>query len=244
MESNRIFITLNATFKNEEKCRVAMETIVNDAHAAYGVNSHFWFRSEDGKSLFVLEQYEDKKAVSKALKRFTTARVSFFKSIDVMNVNIYGSISSSSKLMFAALSPKYMDYYGGYSKDVAEIQEPGIKDFERKRILVALNAIFKDEEKCKAAMEGVVEEAYAEAGTKTHFWCKSKDGKSLFVLEQYEDEKALIEHIMANPPSRAAFIESVEVVDINVYGTVSDQAKQMLDPMNPKYMNYYGGYSK
>ena len=59
METNRIFVTLNGTFKDEEKCRVAMETIVKDAHAAYGVNSHFWCRSIDGKSLFVLEQYEE-----------------------------------------------------------------------------------------------------------------------------------------------------------------------------------------
>ena len=61
MEKNKIFVTLNGTFKDEEKCSVAMETIVKDAHAAYGVNSHFWFRSKDGKSLFVLEQYEDKR---------------------------------------------------------------------------------------------------------------------------------------------------------------------------------------
>ena len=58
-----------------------METIVKDAHAAYGVNSHFWFRSKDGKSLFVLEQYEDNKALSQAIRRFTTARISFFRSM-------------------------------------------------------------------------------------------------------------------------------------------------------------------
>ena len=40
-ENNKIFVRLNATFKNEEQCSVAMETIVNDAHAAFGVNSHF-----------------------------------------------------------------------------------------------------------------------------------------------------------------------------------------------------------
>ncbi len=244
MESDRIFITMNATFKDEEKCRVAMETIVTDAHAAYGVNSHFWFRSIDGKTLFVLEQYEDKKAVRKALRRFTMARLSFFKSIEVINVNIYGSISNSSKLMFAALSPQYMDYFGGYSKNVATNQEDGIKNFERNRILVAMNAHFKDEEKCKAAMKGIVEDAYAESGTNTHFWCKSKDGKSLFVLEQYADEKALLEHVMANPSSRAAFFESIEVIDVTVYGTVPEKIKDVFSPLKPTYMNYYGGYSK
>ena len=245
METNRIFVTLNGTFKDEEKCRVAMETIVKDAHAAYGVNSHFWFRSKDGKSLFVLEQYEDNKALSQAIRRFTTARISFFRSIEVIGISIYGSISKGNKLMFAAFRPQHVDYYGGYSKNIAKDQEAGIKNFERNRILVAMNATFKDQEKCKVAMEGVVKDAYAEAGTNSHFWCISKDGKTLFVLEQYADEKSLIEHVMANPPSRAAFFESIEVVDVTVYGSVSDDnIKEMFASLNPKYMNYYGGYSK
>jgi len=244
MEKNRIFVTMNATFKDEKKCRIAMETIVKDAHAAYGVNSHFWFRSEDGKSLFVLEQYEDKKALRKAIRRFTSARMAFFNSIKVIDVSIYGSISLGSKLMFATLSPQYMDYYGGYSKNVAIAQEAGIKKFERNRVLIALNASFKDEEKCHLAMEAIVKDAYAESGTNSHFWCKSKDGSSLFVLEQYADEKALIAHIMANPPSRATFFESIAVGDVTVYGTVSEKTKEMLAPLNPAYLEYYGGYSK
>jgi len=244
IEKNRIFVTMNATFEDEEKCRVAMETIVKDAHAAYGVNSHFWFRSKDGKSLFVLEQYEDKKALRKAIRRFTSARISFFKSIKVIDVAIYGSISKSSKLMFAALRPQYMHYYGGYSKIIAKAKEAGIKNFERNRVLVATNASFKDEEKCKVAMEGLVEDAYAESGTNSHFWCRSKDDKALFVLEQYADEKALIEHLMANPTLRAAFFESIEVGDVTIYGTESDKIKEIFAPFNPTYMNYYGGYSK
>jgi hypothetical protein len=69
-----------------------METIVNDAHAAFGVNSHFWFQSNDGKSLFVLEQYENKKALSQAIRRFTLARVSFFQSITDINIALYGNV--------------------------------------------------------------------------------------------------------------------------------------------------------
>jgi len=244
MKNDKVFITLDASFKDEEKCRLAMEKIVNDAHAAYGVNSHFWFRSEDGKSLFVCEQYQDNKAVGQALRRFTMARMSFFKSIDVNDLSLYGNIATTNKLMFAAFKPLHMKYYGGYSKDVAKTEVAGIKNFERKRILIALNASFKDEEKCKKAMEGIIEHAHSESGTKTHFWCKSKDGKSLFVLEQYEDEKALVAHVMAKPSSRTAFFESIDVKDVKVYGTVSDNTKELFTPLNPVYMDYYGGYSK
>ena len=176
--------------------------------------------------------------------RFTSARVSFFRSIKVNDVKVYGTASNMIKLMFAPLRAQYMEYYGGYSKDVAEAEEAGIKDFERNRILVSMNATFKDEEKCKVAMGGLIENAYAESGTKSQFWCKSKDGKALFVLEQYADEKALIEHLMANPTSSAAFFESIEAGDVNVYGTESDKIKETLASLNPTYMNYYGGYSK
>lgn len=244
MEKNRIFVTLKGTFKDEEKCRIAMETIVKDAHAAYGVNSHFWFRSQDGKSLFVLEQYEDKKALRKAIRRFTTARISFFRSIEVIGISIYGSISFSSKLMFAALRPQYMDYFGGYSKNIAITKETGIKNFERNRILVTTNASFKDKMKCKVAMEKLVKDTYAESGTNSHFWCSSKDGKSLFVLEQYTDKAALEENLLANQSSRAAFYESIEVIDVTIYGNVSAKIEKIFATLNPVYMNYYGGYSK
>lgn len=244
MEKNRIFVTLKGTFKDEEKCRIAMEKIVKDAHAAYGVNSHFWFKSNDGKSLFVLEQYEDKKALRKAIRRFTTARLSFFRSIEVIGISIYGSISFSSKLMFGALRPQYMNYFGGYSKEVAKTIKSGIKNFERNRILILTNASITDEEKCKVAMERLVEDGYAEPDTKSHFWCRSKDNKDLFFLEQYANDKALLEHVLANPTSRAAFFESIEVIDITVYGNVSDKIKEILAPHNPTYMNYFGGYSK
>ena len=245
VEKDKIFVTMNATFKDEEKCRVAMETIVNDAHAAYGVNSHFWFRSKDGKSLFVLEQYEDKKALRKAIRRFTSARISFFKSIKVIDVAVYGSISTTSKLMFAIMRPKYMDYYGGYSKGIATTQKAGIKDFERNRVFVTTNASFKNEEKHKATMNELVENTYAAPGINSHFWFRSKkDDKSLFILEQYVDEKALIEHLTANPSSRADFFKSIESGNTTVYGTESKKVKEILNALNPKYMNYYGGYSK
>lgn len=115
---------------------------------------------------------------------------------------------------------------------------------ENNRIFVSLNATIKDEAKCKIGMDGVVADAYARPGTKSHFWCTSEDGKSLFVLEQYADEQALIEHVMGNPPARATFFESIEPIDVTIYGTVSDNVKEMFSSLNPKYMGYYGGYSK
>ncbi|HAA17031.1 MAG TPA: hypothetical protein DCE41_37095 [Cytophagales bacterium] len=244
IEKGKIFVTMNATFEDEKKCSVAMETIVNDAHAAYGVNSHFWFRSKDCKSLFVLEQYEDKIALRRAIRRFTAARISFFRSIKVIDVSVYGSISKSSQFMFAALRPQYMEYYGGYSKIVAKASTAGIKDFERNRILIATNARFKDEEKCKVAMDGLVEEAYAAHGVNSHSWFRSKEGKALFVLEQYADKETLMEHLMVNSSSRTAFFESVEVDGVHIYGTESDTVESMFDGLNPTYMAYYGGYSK
>lgn len=244
VEQNKIFVTMNATFKDQEKCRIAMETIVKDAHAAYGVNSHFWFQSKDGKSLFVLEQYEDKKALSKAIMRFTSARISFFSAINVVGVSVYGSIAGSSKLMFAALSPHYTDYFGGFSKEVAATEVAGIKDFERNRILVATTARIIEEGKCKETSEALVKAAYAEQGTYTHFYGRTKDGKSLFVLEQYADEEALIVHAKANQSLWAALFESIEIDNVKVYGTESVLIKERNPSLTPTYMSYFGGYSK
>lgn len=243
-EKHRVFVTMNATFKDEEKCRAAMETIVNDAHAAYGVTSHCWFRSEDGESLFVVEQYADGRALRKAVMRFTSARMAFFRSIKVTDVSIYGDVSFGIKAMFSPLRPKHMNYYGGYSKTVVEAEEVGIKGFERNRVFVATNATLKNEQKSRKVMEGMVEATYPESGASSHFWTKSKDSEALFVLEQYVDENALLDHLAANPTSRAAILESAEVDDVTIYGAESDKIKEIFASVNPTYMNYYGGYSK
>lgn len=244
MESKTIFVTLNGTFKDAEKCRIAMETIVKDAHAAFGVHSHFWFRSEDGKSLFVLEQYENNKALSQAIRRFTSARMSFFNSIKDISISVYGNISKGNKLMFAALRPQYMDYYDGYSKPVAKTKESGIKTSERNRILVALNGTVKAGSQHQDALQMVLNEAQGERGMKTHFWCRAKDGKSLFLLEQFEDEKALIDHFQTASPSRAALLNSMSDLERKVYGKLEDQTTPMPASNQTSYMEYLGGYSK
>lgn len=244
VERKRIFVTMNATFKNEEKCRVAMETIVNDAHAAYGVTSHFWFRSTDGRSLFVVEQYADESALRQAVRRFTSARVSFFRSIKQANVSVYGDVSFGIKLMFSVLWPRYMKYFSGYSKDIGDVDGGGIKDFERKRVFVATNATFRDAAQGAQAVEALAESTYAEPGTKSYFSTSTKEGADLFVVEQYADEQALVDHLAGSAALREAVLASVDVKHVTIYGAQSDEVEAMFAPLNPTSMDYYGGYSK
>ena len=244
LERNRVFVTMNATFKDEAKCRAAMETIVNDAHAAYGVTSHFWCRSEDGTSLFVVEQYADQSALRQAIRRFTFARLAFFRSIKVAEVAVHGDVSFAIKVSFSLLRPKYMNYFGGYSKSVAPATEAGIKDVERDRIFIASQATGGDEPKTRASMESLVMHSYAQSGISTHFWTRSKNRKTLSVLHQYLDEQALTDHLLSCATPTDAFPEVAGVRDVTIYGVQSDEVKQMLAPLNATYMDYYGGYSK
>ena len=93
-------------------------------------------------------------------------------------------------------------------------------------------------------MAALVEQAHAESGTSSHFWTSGRDGKDLYVLEQYADEEALLEHLVANSTARAALLELLEVGDVTVYGAVSSAVEEILSPLSPTYMTYYGGYSK
>jgi len=244
LERQRVFVTMHATFKDEEKCRVAMETIVSDAHAADGVHSHFWFRSDDGRSLFVVEQYADERALRMAVRRFTSARVSFFRSIKVDEVAIYGDVSFVIKMLFAALRPKYMNYHDGFSKHVTEASEPSIKGFERERVFVATNATFAATQSDREAVGRLVTNSYAEPAISSQFWTTSRNGDAVFALEQFVDEKALANLLAADPTSSAAFLEAINVGDVTVYGVESEEVKKILTPLEPTYMNYYGGYSK
>ena len=133
---------------------------------------------------------------------------------------------------------------GSINENVLSVVEQIAKNMDDQRIFIGLNAIVIDEEKLRIGMEGVVADAYPRPGTKTHFWARGEDGESLFVLEQYADELALIDHIMGNPPERAIFFESIEIVDLTIYGNVSDSIKELFASLNPNYMSYFGGYSK
>ena len=93
-------------------------------------------------------------------------------------------------------------------------------------------------------MEVIVADAYDEAGTKSHWWCRGEDGTSLFVLEQYEDADAMLVHLHADPPARSDFFASIDIVDVRIYCDVTPEIKAMFAPLNPVYMGYYGGFSK
>ncbi len=243
-ERQRVFVTMNATFKDEAKCRRAMETIVNDAHAAYGVASHFWFQSQDGLSLFVVEQYADEAALRQAVRRFTTARISFFRSIKVVDVSVHGDVSLVIKAMFALLRPTYAKYYAGFSKSVPESDGSGIKDVERNRVFVASHGALLDASGSDAATTRLPAAAHDEPGTSSHFWTQARTGNDLFVLEQYQDETALLNHLRSNADLRAAALSRVDVREVTIYGADPAVVSEFYDARNPTYMNYFGGYSK
>ena len=137
-----------------------------------------------------------------------------------------------------------MNYYGGFSRGGAKTEETGIKSHERKRIIIATSAEIRDEEKCIAAMENIVKNTHSKSATKSHFWCKGNDGKSLRILEQYEDEKALIERAIPDEYTESDFTASTRITDVMIYRAVSEQTKEQFAAHRPKLMNYFGGYPK
>lgn len=115
-ERKRIIVTLNATIKDHEKCKTAMEAVVADAYTESATKTHFWCLGEDGQSLFVLEQYDDAEAVLAHVRANPPSRNDFFASIDVVGIAVYGDVTAELRAVFAPLSPVYMGYYGGFSK--------------------------------------------------------------------------------------------------------------------------------
>ncbi len=116
MESNRIILAMNAKIKDEMKCKIAMQAIVEAAHKEATTKSHWWCVGEDGESLFVLEQYDDAAAAVVHIKANPPARADFFEAIEVVNVIVYCDLTAELKEMFKPLNPIYMSYYGGFSK--------------------------------------------------------------------------------------------------------------------------------
>ena len=87
-------------------------------------------------------------------------------------------------------------------------------------------------------------DAHTAFGVNSHFWCKGNDGKSLMILEQYEDEKALIELAITDEYADSDFTVSTRITDVMIYRAVSEQTKEQFAAHRPKLMNYFGGYPK
>ena len=140
-----------------------------------------------------------------------------WKPIKVVDVSVYGDVSLVIKVMFAPLRPTYAKYYAGFSKSVPESDGSGIKDVERNRVFVATHGVLLDASGNDATTK-LPAAAHAEPGTSSHFWTQGRNGNDLFVLEQYQDEGALVEHLRSNADLRAAALSQVHVREVTIYG--------------------------
>ena len=86
--------------------------------------------------------------------------------------------------------------------------------------------------------------ALSEQARRSHFWTQGRSGDDLFVLEQYQDETALVDHLRSNADLRAAALSRVDVREVAIYGADPAVVSEFYDAANVTYMNYFGGYSK
>jgi quinol monooxygenase YgiN len=98
----------------------------------------------------------------------------------------------------------------------------------------------------KALMVELVEAAKnTEPGTLAYEWTLSADEKICHVHEKYEDSDAALTHLNTFTEKFAArLMELGDATGFTVYGTPSDELKEVLKGFNGEYMSPIGGFSR
>ncbi|MBT8487473.1 MAG: antibiotic biosynthesis monooxygenase [Gemmatimonadetes bacterium] len=97
----------------------------------------------------------------------------------------------------------------------------------------------------KSLMAEMVESTRAEKGAIDYEWFLSDDGTVCHICEKYRDSAAALEHLGnfgANFAER--FLECLSPTSLHVYGTPSDDVREVMDGFGAVYLGPLGGFSR
>jgi quinol monooxygenase YgiN len=93
--------------------------------------------------------------------------------------------------------------------------------------------------------EMVVATETNEPGTLSYEWSLSDDGSACHIFERYADSDAAMAHLGTFGEKFAdRFLKVLKPVRLTVYGSPSEQLKEILDGFKADYMRSVGGFSR
>lgn len=101
-------------------------------------------------------------------------------------------------------------------------------------------------EQFKQVVAGLVAASQQEPGTLEYEYAANADGSTVDIVERYVDSDAVVHHVVDNFGAHFSkqFLALVKPERFVVYGTPSDQAKQVLAGFNPIYMTPFDGFTR
>jgi len=82
----------------------------------------------------------------------------------------------------------------------------------------------------------------AEQGTLSYEWSIGDDNTTVHIYERYTDSAATMTHITSFGNFAERFVDILDVVALNVYGSPSDEVRGALAGFEPAYLASVGGF--
>ena len=96
----------------------------------------------------------------------------------------------------------------------------------------------------RAVMADLVASTRSEAGTLVYEWYISEDGRTVQILERFEDTAAYLTHGDGFAPFAERFLATVDIRGFTVFGDPDDEARERLSGLGPNYMAGLGGFRR
>lgn len=96
----------------------------------------------------------------------------------------------------------------------------------------------------RGVMEDLVASTREEPGTLVYEWYLSEDGRTVQILERFEDTAAYLTHGDGFAPFAERFLATVDIRSFTVFGDPDEGARERLAGLSPTYMAGLGGFRR
>ncbi|MFI3239362.1 MAG: hypothetical protein R3Y22_02060 [Bacteroidales bacterium] len=215
-----------------------VEGRISAADKEQGTITYWWSRTEDGNRYADLDCYQDAQSAMQHLNGWREHSEEFMKNATIGRCLVLGDVTDDIRGELIALTPQYMSFYGGFSKDKPTNSDT-ISD-----IIWSLEGKITNKELFKESMEKLTVITKAESGSICYLWYVD-DEDNFFILEHYIDSAAATEHMATSKSVGNIFFDSTQIDRFRTYSNINNkELAESISALNPENLEFIGGFSK
>ncbi len=237
--SKTIMWTVKGKILHFAEFKTKITELTEKSRADTGTKISWWAHTPNCKGYCNIESFESSEAALLYLKDWVKNCDELAKSATMEKIAIFGNPSDELKAALSTLEPKYLEFFGGFTKDIPENKPSDTSD-----IIWMLKGEIEDIAKFHHSMEVLTEKTAKESGSLTHFWTVSSDSHYFAVVERYADKDAAIEHLATWRENGGLFLNAVKLKSFTTFSHLVPELDASLSGLNPKKLTFMAGFAR
>ncbi len=214
---------------------------IQAAEGEPGTITYWWSRTEDGNRYADIDCYADPQAAMLHLDSWREHSVEFIAYATIGRCLVLGDVTDDIRGELIALTPQYMSYYGGFSKENKPNKSSGEIPSD---IIWSLEGKITNRELFHESMQKLTAITEGESGSVSYLWYVDEED-SFFILEHYTDSTAAIQHMANSKSVGNIFYDSTQIDRFRTYSNINNsELAESISPLNPESLQFMGGFSK